>query len=249
MIKNMFKKMGNLFYKKEITADHKIKRILGIKFKKKLAPVSAIEKFFLFPPYPSRRSVQTPFSAAGITEQCNIAPSKIGKWSYTQRDLWVVSPETTIGAFCSIGCRVVLGHGEHPVSFLSTSPYFYFDELGFKIPSNHNGSPAHPEFWALSPIKIGNDVWIGDGVFIKNGVTIGDGAIIGARAVVTKDVPPYAVVVGVPAKVIKYRFPPEVIEELLALKWWELPDKTIQQIPYDNLPEALKFLRKVREAQ
>lgn len=118
--------------------------------------------------------------------------------------------------------RVVIGHGKHPLNFLSTSPYFYFDEMKYKKPEQI----THSEYWDLEPVEIGNDVWIGDGVFIKNGVKIGDGAILGARAVVTKDIPPYAVAVGCPAKVIKYRFDKEIIDELLKLKWWEIDDNT-----------------------
>lgn len=106
--------------------------------------------------------------------------------------------------------------------------------------------PTHREWWSLEPIEIGNDVWIGDGVFVKNGVKIGDGAVIGARAVVTKDVPPYAIVGGIPAKVIRYRFDEKVVQDLMKLKWWNLDDETIKQIPYENVEDAIEFLKKVR---
>ena len=238
-------KLKHIFYRREIKDNVKITHILGLKFKRKLSPLSAIEQFFVFPPFPVRNLISTPFPATLSTEQCNIDPSQIGKWSYTQRDLWVASSQTTIGAFCSIACRVILGHGKHPIHFLSTSPFLYFDELGYKTKK----MPSHSGFWKPEPVTIGNDVWIGDGVFVRNGVHIGDGAIIGARAVVTKDVPPYAIVVGCPAQIIKYRFTPPVIEELLKLKWWELADDIIQQIPYDDIPKALKFLHQVRSAQ
>ena len=75
---------------------------------------------------------------------------------------------------------------------------------------------------------IGNDVWIGTNVLIKSGVTVGTGAVVGAGAVVTKDVPPYAVVCGVPAKVIKYRFPEEVCAKLLASEWWNMSDEDLK---------------------
>jgi acetyltransferase-like isoleucine patch superfamily enzyme len=78
-------------------------------------------------------------------------------------------------------------------------------------------------------VKIGNDVWIGYRAIIPVNVTIGDGAVIAAGAVVTKDVPPYAVVGGVPAKVIKYRFSPEVIERLMELRYWEMPDEEVKK--------------------
>jgi acetyltransferase-like isoleucine patch superfamily enzyme len=154
-------------------------------------------------------------------------------------DLHVQCSATVIGAFCSIGSRVVLGHGKHPTDFLSTSPYFYFQELGYKS----NSTPSMDQFWFIEPIRIGNDVWIGDGVFVKNGVTIGDGAIVAARSVVTKDVAPYTVVAGVPAKVIRHRFDQQTVEDLLALKWWNLPDDILREVPIDDMPNALRYLR------
>lgn len=166
----------------------------------------------------------------------------VGKYSYSPADIVIENPFTSIGAFCSIGYRCVLGHGEHPINYLSSSPYFYYNEIGFKS----ENVKAHGEYWFLKPINIGNDVWIGDGVFVKNGITIGDGAIIGARSVVTKDIPPYAIAVGSPAKVIKYRFDKEIIDKLQKLKWWDLDDEVIKQIPYDNINYAIEFLEKQR---
>ena len=77
---------------------------------------------------------------------------------------------------------------------------------------------------------MGNDVWIGHGVTIKQGVTIGNGAVIGSNTLITKDVPPYAVVGGIPAKVIKYRFPEEEISRLQEIRWWDLPDEKITEV-------------------
>ncbi|WP_370976719.1 CatB-related O-acetyltransferase [Enterobacter roggenkampii] len=105
--------------------------------------------------------------------------------------------------------------------------------------------PTHDRFWYIEPVIIGNDVWIGDGAFIKNGVTIGDGAIIGAKAVVTKNIPPYAIVAGIPAEVIGYRFDEKTICSLLESKWWNLPDDTIRQIPFDDIEKAVEFLASI----
>ena len=81
---------------------------------------------------------------------------------------------------------------------------------------------------------------------IQNGVKIGDGAVIGTSALVTKDIPPYAIAVGIPAKVMRYRFNEEIIQQLLELKWWELDDEIIKQIPYDNIEESIIFLKSIR---
>jgi hypothetical protein len=104
---------------------------------------------------------------------------------------------------------------EHPLGFLSTSPHLYGA-------GNLLGAPAIWDDFPRPP-TIGSDVWIGSNVTVLQGVTVGHGAVIAAGAVVTKDVPPYAIVGGVPAKVIRYRFAPEVVRELLELRWWEWP--------------------------
>ncbi|WP_407305801.1 CatB-related O-acetyltransferase [Acinetobacter sp.] len=96
-------------------------------------------------------------------------------------------------------------------------------------------------------VRILNDVWIGDKVIIMNGVTVGNGAVIGAGAIVTKDVPHYAVVAGVPAKVMKHRFTPEIIERLLQLKWWELNDEILKQHRLLNIYDSLEFLESIKD--
>ena len=168
----------------------------------------------------------------------------VGRCTYCANSVYIVSPDTSIGAFCSIGQNVRLGHGEHPLNFLSTSPYLYLDAFGYKT----ENTPHHNEFWAkaIQPITIGNDVWIGDNVIIKNGVTVGDGAVIGAGAIVTKDVPPYAIAAGVPAKIIRYRFDERTVRRLSETKWWSLPDDVIKTLPYDNMEESLTLLENIR---
>lgn len=218
----LFKKIGQWFYHRKYTGNICTTRILFFRF----SCDANNPKGKKFPPM----KLATP------------KIKKLGKYTYCASDLTICGENTSIGSFCSIGPQVTLGHGEHPLDYLSTSPYFYFAALGFK---NHK-MPAHEEFWQAAPIHIGNDVWIGDGVFVKNGVTVGDGAVLGARSVVTKDVPPYAIVAGVPAKIIRYRFDEPTRQELLRLKWWELEDDIIRQIPYDNISAALQFLREVR---
>lgn len=131
-----------------------------------------------------------------------------------------------IGKFCSIayGAKFLFASANHTQTSVSTYPFpIFFEEWDLDIGDvtsawDHKGD-----------IIIGNDVWIGYEAVIMAGVTIGDGAIIGARAVVTKDVPPYTIVGGVPAKKIRRRFSDDVIARLLELKWWDWPAEQIQQ--------------------
>lgn len=122
-----------------------------------------------------------------------------------------------IGSYCSIAPNVIVGPGAHPIEYVSSSPVFYSAHRRF-------GEPwTKKEHWVESKTTyIGNDVWIGYNVLILDGVKIHDGAIIGANAVVTKDVAPYAIVGGVPARLIRYRFEEKVINQLLDIKWWDI---------------------------
>lgn len=129
-----------------------------------------------------------------------------------------------IGKFCSIACgaKFLFNSANHSLTSLSTYPFpIFFEEWGLERAQvtrawDHKGD-----------IVIGNDVWIGYEAVILAGVTIGDGAIIGTRAVVTKDVPPYTIVGGVPAEPIRKRFPGDTIAALLALRWWDWPEERI----------------------
>lgn len=144
----------------------------------------------------------------------------------------------SIGKFCSLGSDVKIGLSNHPTEkFVSTSPYFYLPNF------NDNKSFVDNQLYnPIEPIKIGNDVWIGANVLINDGVIIGDGAVIAAGAVVTKNVEPYSIVGGVPAKEIKKRFTADIRMKLLKLKWW---DKDINWIKknvskFSNIDDLLK---------
>ena len=133
---------------------------------------------------------------------------------------WGEGTTLTVGAFCSVaaGVKVFLG-GEHRTDWVSTYPFTEF------WPEATKGISGHPH--SRGDVVIGHDVWIGTEAMIMSGVHIGDGAVIGARAVVTKDVPPYTIVAGNPARVVRLRFPPEIVERLQRVAWWNWDDERI----------------------
>ena len=167
--------------------------------------------------------------------QSTIVNSSFGYYSYCGYRCTILN--TSIGRFSSIADDVTIGVSNHPINWVSTSPVFY------------NGNDSIPKNLAklvyLSDTKkttIGNDVWIGKGAIIMAGVTIGDGVIVGAGAVVTHDVEAYSIIGGVPAKNIRKRFPKEIIDSLIALKWWDMPlDELYVYSEYmDNIELFLK---------
>ena len=129
-----------------------------------------------------------------------------------------------IGKFCSIACgaKFLFNSANHKMASLSTYTFpLFFEEWGLE---KENVAQAWDQ---KGDIIIGNDVWIGYEAVVLSGVTIGDGAVIGCRAVVTKDIPPYTIVGGVPAKPIRKRFDEETIKELQKIKWWDWPEEKI----------------------
>ncbi len=150
-----------------------------------------------------------------VYKHSRLRSSSLGDFTYVARNSQIY--QTKIGKFSCIGPHVNTGMGAHPSStFVSSHPLFYstIGQSSGLVIVEKNLFDEFPE------TTIGNDVWIGNNVSIKYGVHIGDGAIIGAGAVVTKNVEPYSIVGGVPAKIIKYRFNPAQIDFLLNFKWW-----------------------------
>ena len=152
----------------------------------------------------------------------------VGEWTFGSPSIVECEGEQgklKIGKFCSIAdnVRILLG-GEHNYRLVSSYP---FDNLLIRF------KQLGPTVKTKGDVVIGNDVWIGYGAMILSGVTIGDGAVVGAGAVVAKDVKPYAIVAGNPARVIKYRFNKYVIQRLLREKWWDLPwNQLREKIPW-----------------
>lgn len=130
----------------------------------------------------------------------------------------------TIGRFTAIGKDTIIGLGQHPTNYISTNSIFYR-----KGQFHDNWAQPLENFEESKRIIIGNDVWIGRKCMIMDGVTVNDGAIVAAGAIVTKDVPPYAIVGGVPAKVLKYRFTTDIVDKLLEIKWWNIPDNKMMR--------------------
>ena len=140
--------------------------------------------------------------------------SSIGQYSYVNYDSLIQN--TIIGNYCSIAYGVKIGLGNHPTNQFTTSPLFYKSDNSLQIKVVDDDF----EFEEYKQILIGNDVWIGAGAIVLDGVKIGDGAIVAAGTVVTKDVPPYSIVGGVPAKIIKFRFSDEKIDAIMKTNWW-----------------------------
>ncbi len=153
-------------------------------------------------------------------------------------DSCIVNSNTVIGRYCSIAHYCQIGVMGHRMEHLSTG---YLDETKANLFTDAIAS----QYKDLT--RIGCDVWLGSNVVVLREVKIGHGAVIGAGAVVTKDIPPYAIAVGNPARVLKYRFSEEIIRDLMELKWWMLPAEIIKKLPYENIEESIEELRRIRE--
>ena len=159
---------------------------------------------------------------AKVYGRVQVTNATMDDYSYIGRNSRLIHAD--VGKFCSIAGETKIGMGTHTLDKISTSPIFTEAKNGTKH-SWVKESAVNP----FNRVKVGNDVWIGVRTMVMGGVTIGDGAVIGAGSIVTKDVPPYAVVVGVPAKVIRYRFTQEQIDTLLAHPWWQLPEEQLKE--------------------
>lgn len=168
---------------------------------------------------------------------------KIGKYTYIGNNTRV-GFRTTIGNYCSISRDSEIAPVNHPTDYLSTHPFQYNKKhfTSVKKYSDHARIKGAP----ITDTMIGHDVWLGARTMICQGVTIGTGAIVAGGAVVTRDVPPYAVVGGIPAKIIKYRFDQDTIDKLLKSEWWLFNPEDMENIDFANISEALNQIEILR---
>ena len=171
-----------------------------------------------------------------IGERTDIVESSIGDYSYCAGYNSIYY--ATVGKFCSIATFVRINPGNHPMDRVIQHHCTYRRrQYGFAQADD----AAFFDWRRSSHCRIGHDVWIGHGATVMAGVSIGSGAVIGAGAVVTKDIPPYAIAVGVPAKVIRYRFPADRISRLLRLEWWNWSREKMEE-SFDKLCDLEEFL-------
>jgi acetyltransferase-like isoleucine patch superfamily enzyme len=159
-----------------------------------------------------------------------------------------------VGRYCSFGEDVQVGRHGHPAQWFSSSPFFYlpYEQVLNQPPPQPEGVDPEIDFPRPGPpvvarlTTIGNDVWIGHGAFVLPGVTIGDGAMIAAMSVVTHDVPPYAVVAGSPARVLRYRFDERRIERLLETRWWDFAPWQLKGVKVDDFAGLFDHVTRLR---
>ncbi len=190
--------------------------------------------------HPAALNRCTVHKTADISAMCDLTDCCIGKYTYIGYNTFAVN--TTIGTYCSIANGCVIGGAAHSIKNVSTSPIF------------NEGKNTLGITFAMFPeeetkrVVIDNDVWLGHGVYIKSGVHISTGAVVGMGAVVTKDIGPYEIWAGNPARFIRKRFDDEIIDGLLKSKWWEMTDTQLKNMSeYFDSPK--KFIQRLEQGE
>lgn len=183
-----------------------------------------------------RDSVIGAWTALG--PQTTIVESTFGDYSYTAGDVSIIYSD--VGKFCSIASHVRLNPGNHPM-WRVTQHHMTYRRVSYAFAETDD-----EEFFAwrrAHRVRIGHDVWIGHGAVVLPGVTIGTGSVVGAGAIVTRDVGPYTIVAGVPARPVRERFPLHVAEKLMAIAWWDWPRAVLEE-RFEDFNDLAIFLQK-----
>lgn len=177
-----------------------------------------------------------PWTAIGAN--CSIVESTFGDYSYAAGDASIIYSE--VGKFCSIASHVRLNPGNHPMGRVTQHHMTYRRaQYGF----GEVDDAAFFDWRRADKVSVGHDVWLGHGAILLPGVSVGTGAVIGAGAVVTKDIEPYTIAAGVPAKPLRARFAPDVVEKLMRICWWDWPRELLEE-RLDELCDLPSFLEK-----
>jgi acetyltransferase-like isoleucine patch superfamily enzyme len=168
----------------------------------------------------------------------------IGKYSGMNENTYLARAK--MGAYCSIGARTAINPFNHPVDWLSIHEFQYHPNSYDWVDEYKNMDRLERTPDMFKTATIGNDVWMGHNVNVLSGIDIGDGAVIAAGAVVTKDVPPYAVMAGVPATIKRLRFPEKIVERLLRSRWWDLELSQLGGLPFNDIERCLDAIERMR---
>ena len=176
-----------------------------------------------------------------------VVPKALGAFSYSHSGL---DQAISIGRYCSLAANVELMGAAHPWEWASSSPFSYDPHpipgfLAYMRDVQAEPIMLHPIPHEEKRVDVAHDVWIGAGALFSRGVTIGTGAVVGARSVVTRDVPPYAIVAGAPARIVRYRFPEALIDRLLRSGWWRFAPDMLHRL---DVREPERFLDRFEEA-
>ena len=162
-----------------------------------------------------------------VGARTNIAETVFGDYSYVGNDSDIIY--STLGRFCSIAAHVRINPGNHPLERVALN-HFTYRSAAYGLGDD---DAAFFQWRRDHHVTLGHDVWIGHGVVVLPGISIGNGAAIGAGAVVTKDVPPFAIITGIPGRVLRYRFEPEIIAALERIAWWDWPHERLREAMAD----------------